>query len=78
MIAFVLFIIVHISMVIVERFPDNMGNIFLGKGTSLGVAIGIFGLFVLAIIAIHVWATGISLKSPRYVQNKLGAIIEHY
>ena len=31
MIAFVLFIIVHITMVIVERFPDNMGNIFLGK-----------------------------------------------
>ena len=54
MIAFILFIIVHITMVIVERFPDNMGNIFLGKGTSLGVAIGIFGLFVLAIIAIHV------------------------
>jgi hypothetical protein len=47
MIAFVLFIIVHITMVIVERFPDNMGNIFLGKGTSLGIAIGIFALFVL-------------------------------
>jgi DMSO/TMAO reductase YedYZ molybdopterin-dependent catalytic subunit len=53
-----------------------MGNIFLGKGTSLGVAIGIFGLFVLAIIAIHVWATGISLKRPRAVQNKLGTVIE--
>ena len=76
MIAFILFIIVHITMVIVERFPDNMGNIFLGKGTSLGVAIGIFGLFVLAIIAIHVWATGISLKRPRAVQNKLGTVIE--
>ena len=53
-----------------------MGNIFLGKGTSLGVAIGIFGLFVLAIIAIHVLATGISLKRPRAVQNKLGTVIE--
>jgi hypothetical protein len=29
-------------MVIVERFPDNMSNIFLGKGTSLGRASGIF------------------------------------
>ena len=23
-----------------------------------------------------VWATGISLKNPRFVQNKLGAVIE--
>ncbi len=76
MIAFVLFIIVHITMVIVERFPDNMGNIFLGKGTSLGIAIGIFALFVLVVLAVHVWATGISLKNPRLVQNKLGAVIE--
>jgi DMSO/TMAO reductase YedYZ molybdopterin-dependent catalytic subunit len=76
MIAFVLFIIVHLTMVIVERFPDNMGNIFLGKGTSLGIAIGIFALFVLVVVAVHVWATGISLKNPRLVQNKLGAVIE--
>ena len=76
MIAFVLFIIVHITMVIVERFPDNMGNIFLGKGTSLGIAIGIFALFVLVVVAVHVWATGISLKNPRLVQTKLGAVIE--
>ncbi len=76
MIAFVLFIIVHITMVIVERFPDNMGNIFLGKSTSLGIAIGIFALFVLVVVAVHVWATGISLKNPRLVQNKLGAVVE--
>ena len=76
MIAFVLFIIVHITMVIVERFPDNMGNIFLGKGTSLGIAIGIFALLVIVVVAVHVWATGISLKNPRLVQNKLGAVIE--
>ena len=76
MIAFVLFIIVHLAMVIVERFPDNMGNIFLGKETSLGIAIGIFALFVLVVVAVHVWATGVSLRRPRAVQNKLGAVIE--
>lgn len=43
-----------------------MGYIFLGKGTSLGVAVGIFGgLFVLVdVVAVHVWATGSSLKGP--------------
>ncbi len=76
MCAFVLFIIVHLAMVIAERFPDNMGNIFLGQETSLGIAIGIFALFVLVVVAVHVWATGISLRRPRAVQNKLGAIID--
>jgi methionine sulfoxide reductase catalytic subunit len=28
------------------------------------------------VIAVHVWVTGISLKKPRLVQNKLGAVIE--
>jgi methionine sulfoxide reductase catalytic subunit len=76
MIAFVLFIIIHVSMVTLSGFSKNMGNIFLGQATSLGIAIGIFALFVIVVIAINVWATGISLKKPRLVQNKLGAVIE--
>ena len=53
-----------------------MGNIFLGQATSLGIAIGIFALFVIVVVAVNVWATGISLRNPRFVQNKLGAVIE--
>jgi methionine sulfoxide reductase catalytic subunit len=76
MVAFVLFIIVHVAMVVVERFPDNMGNIFLGRETSLGIAAGIFALFVLVVVAIHVWATGISLRNPRLMQHVLGAVVQ--
>ncbi|HXS60932.1 MAG TPA: molybdopterin-dependent oxidoreductase [Candidatus Sulfopaludibacter sp.] len=76
MVGFVLFIIIHISMVMLTNFPENMGNIFLGKATSLGIAIGIFALFVLVVLAIQVWATGISLRNPRFVQHKLGYVIE--
>ncbi|MER5174193.1 MAG: molybdopterin-dependent oxidoreductase [Candidatus Nitrosocosmicus sp.] len=76
MVGFVLFIIIHISMVMITNFPQNMGNIFLGQATSLGIAIGIFALFVLVVVAVLIWATGISLKNPRLVQNKLGAIID--
>jgi len=49
MIAFVLFIVVHLTIVTIERFPENMGNIALGQGkyTSLGVAIALFSLFFL-------------------------------
>jgi catechol 2,3-dioxygenase-like lactoylglutathione lyase family enzyme len=52
MLAFVLFIIVHITMVTVERFPENMGNIVLGngEGVSLGIAIGLFALLVVSLI----------------------------
>lgn len=28
---FVLFLVAHISMIIIDGFPDNMGNIFLGR-----------------------------------------------
>ena len=76
MMGFILFIIVHVTMVIVERFPVTMGDIFLGKETSFGIAIGILGLFVLVVVAVHVWATGTSLKYPRAVQIKLGTVIE--
>jgi len=77
MIAFVLFIVVHLTMVTIERFPENMGNIALGqgRGTSLGVAIGLFSLFVIAVIIVHVWATGSSLHKPRRIQNILDVVI---
>jgi sulfoxide reductase catalytic subunit YedY len=77
MIAFVLFIVVHLTMVTVERFPENMGNIALGQGKdiSLGVAIGLFSLFVVAVVIVHVWATGASLQKPRRIQNILDVVI---
>jgi methionine sulfoxide reductase catalytic subunit len=77
MVAFILFIIVHIIMVSVERFPENMGNIILGneEGISLGIAIGLFALLVVSVAIVHVWATGISLKKPRLTQNILDIII---
>lgn len=78
LLAFILFIIIHLTMVTTERFPENMGKIVLGnggKGTSLGVAIGLFVLLVLAVVIVHVWVTGISLKRPRFTQNTLDRII---
>jgi len=75
MIGFVLFIVVHVAMVILSNFSENMGSIFLGQATSFGIATGIFLLFVIVVLIVNVWATGISLKNPRLVQQKLGAII---
>lgn len=75
MIAFVLFIIIHLTMVLSERFSENMGNIVLGHTTSFGVAAGLFALIVLSVIIIHTWVTGISLRKPRRIQNSLDVAI---
>ncbi|MGH9984981.1 MAG: cytochrome b/b6 domain-containing protein, partial [Nitrososphaeraceae archaeon] len=77
MIAFVLFIIIHVTMVLIERFPENMGNIVLGQGagTSLGVAIALFAFYVIIIIIVHIWATALSLRKPRFIQNRLDLLI---
>ena len=75
MVAFVLFIIVHLDMVIVERFAENMGNIVLGHAVSFGIAAGLFALFVIAVVVVNLWATGTSLRNPRRVQNALDIII---
>jgi DMSO/TMAO reductase YedYZ molybdopterin-dependent catalytic subunit/Ni,Fe-hydrogenase I cytochrome b subunit len=75
MIAFILFIIIHLTMVMAERFSENMGNIVLGHTTSFGVASGLFALFVIAVVVVHVWATGISLRKPRLIQNTLDRVL---
>jgi methionine sulfoxide reductase catalytic subunit len=77
MVAFVLFIIAHILLVVVERFPENMGNILLGsgEGVSLLAAIGLFAFYVAVVVIVHVWATSISLRSPRLMQNALDKVI---
>jgi DMSO/TMAO reductase YedYZ molybdopterin-dependent catalytic subunit/thiosulfate reductase cytochrome b subunit len=76
MIAFVLFIIIHPTMVTAERFSENMGNIVFGHTiTSFGVASGLFALFVIAVLIVHIWATGISLRRPRLIQNTLDIVL---
>ena len=65
-------------MVALSNFSENMGNIFLGHATSLGIAVGIFALLVMVVVAISIWTTGISLRNPRLVQRKLGAVSGTY
>jgi methionine sulfoxide reductase catalytic subunit len=48
----------------------------LGHTTSFGVAAGLFALLVIAVVAVHSWATGYSLKNPRQMKNALGSVIE--
>jgi methionine sulfoxide reductase catalytic subunit len=76
--AFLLFIVVHIAMVTLERFPENMGNIVFGnpKGVNMATAAGLFAFYIISVAIVHLWVTSISLRNPRFVQRMLGKVIE--
>jgi hypothetical protein len=77
-VAFILFIIIHVSMVVIEHFPENIGQIILGYPlSSWSTAIGLFGLYIIVIAIIHIWITRISLNNPRIVQNSLDMIVNN-
>ena len=74
-VAFILFIIIHVSMVLIEHFPENIGQIILGYPVNFVTAIALFALYVIVIAIIQVWVTRISFKNPRFVQNTLDIIV---
>ncbi len=76
LVAICLFTVVHVALVVIEDFPANMSYIIHGQHAleGLSVAIGIGGLIVVVIL--HVWATQVSLRDPRFVQRALGVAIE--
>jgi DMSO/TMAO reductase YedYZ molybdopterin-dependent catalytic subunit/thiosulfate reductase cytochrome b subunit len=76
LLAICLFTLVHVTLVVIEDFPANMSYIIHGQHAfeALSVAIGIAGLIVVVIL--HVWATSVSLRHPKFVQRALGVAIE--
>jgi sulfoxide reductase catalytic subunit YedY len=74
---FVIFIVIHIFMVVYNRFTINIANIIYGGGTmSLEDAVLFFVLYFVAVIAVNLWATKDSLYRPRAFQTGLGSVIE--
>jgi DMSO/TMAO reductase YedYZ molybdopterin-dependent catalytic subunit/thiosulfate reductase cytochrome b subunit len=74
--AFLLFILIHVTMVVVTGFGENMGNIIFGQhdhDQGLAIAIGL-GIIVLSAV---IWAltSRASRGAPRTWQHILGAII---
>src|SRR5665213_3206245 len=75
--AYVIFIIIHVTMVVWIDFPGNMDRIVLGgKSGHSGLAIFV-GLSAIAItFLIHFVVTRWSQKDPRQVQLLTGAVIK--
>jgi sulfoxide reductase catalytic subunit YedY len=77
LVAFLGFVVVHVTLVVLTGFANNMGNIVLGQhdhDQGLAVAIGL-GIIALSVL---IWGltTWYSRRSPRTVQHILGAIIQ--
>ncbi|HST03680.1 MAG TPA: molybdopterin-dependent oxidoreductase [Chloroflexia bacterium] len=76
LVAFLVFIAIHVTLVVLTGFGNNMGNIVLGQhdhDQGLAIAIGL-GIIAAGIV---IWGitTWYSRKSPRTVQHILGWII---
>jgi DMSO/TMAO reductase YedYZ molybdopterin-dependent catalytic subunit len=74
---FSIFIIIHVILVVYDRFQLNMANIIFGGGEiSLGAAVGFLLLYFAAIAVTNILAIRFSYSNPRAVQNALGAVLE--
>ena len=75
LVGYLIFLVIHVSLVIIVDFPLNMGHIVLGsEDRTLAIVLGLFGLLI--VFAIHVFATKFSQKHPRKVQVITGALTD--
>ena len=75
MCAFVIFLVGHVTMVVITGFVRNMNHIVVGTdGTSLtGVYLGLVGIGV--IVAVNALANWLAWRQPRLVQHVAKAIV---
>ncbi|HET6384938.1 MAG TPA: molybdopterin-dependent oxidoreductase [Armatimonadota bacterium] len=75
MCCFVLFIVMHVSLVIFTGFARNMNHIVMGTDTSspVGLYLGLVGIAV--VVAINAWAYYMAWKHPRAVQHAARAVV---
>src|SRR6185436_12465577 len=80
LIAFVAFTAHHVALVIAHGLLDGLAAIVLGEQAATtaerAVALAIALTFLIALIAVHVWATRRSLRQPRAVQDALQRIVD--
>jgi len=77
MVAFTLFVVVHVTLVLVVHFQDNIRNIVLGSSQgSVSEAVILAIIALLVIFAIHVWATLYTRGHLRQMQQVLGRVAD--
>ncbi|MDG3013842.1 molybdopterin-dependent oxidoreductase [Speluncibacter jeojiensis] len=73
--AFVGFVVVHLMMVFFWGWGQLNAAMVFGSVRNIYWATALSGVIVLAIVVIHIAATQWSLRRPRSVQRRLGAIV---
>jgi methionine sulfoxide reductase catalytic subunit len=73
--AFVVFIIAHVSMVVLSGFARNMNHIVMGTDSAnpIGLYLGLAGIGV--VILLNVYANWLAWRHPRRVQHVAKAIV---
>ncbi|GCF09854.1 molybdopterin-dependent oxidoreductase [Dictyobacter arantiisoli] len=77
LVAYLLFVIVHVSLVVIVHFSDNIRNIVLGNEQGsfpLALTIAIGALLLVGVL--YAWASWYSLRRKRQIQHVLGAIVD--
>jgi thiosulfate reductase cytochrome b subunit len=76
LVAFVLFFVVHVTMVVLHGFREELAAIVLGQthrpDLTRALVVGIAGMAI--VVVIHVLATVCSLRRPRFVQQTTQAV----
>lgn len=77
LVAYVIFLIIHVSLVVITDPVGNMNHIVLGTDTrsTEGIYLGL--LIVAAIIGFHIAATIFTTKHPRKIQHTIGHVAEY-
>src|SRR5699024_12282525 len=68
MVWFVVFIVLHVSMVLVIGAVENLNIIFAARHSEGALGVVIFGVALAIIIAAWLWASPFTIRHPRVVQ----------
>ena len=75
MATFAVFTVLHVALVLVVHFRENIGNIVLGAPDgNFPLAVGIAAVALLLVLAVYVWTAWYSLGHKRRVQVALDRI----
>jgi sulfoxide reductase catalytic subunit YedY len=74
MAAFALFTVLHVTLVLVVHFRENIANIVLGRPGNVGLAFAIAIIALLLVLGLYIWTSWYSLRHKRRVQIALDRI----
>jgi len=74
MAAFALFTVLHVTLVLVVHFRENIANIVLGRPGNVDLAFAIAIIALLLVLGLYIWTSWYSLRHKRRVQIALDRI----